>query len=216
MLFQDVKPGAAALSTVSEGGLAASARSSPTCPVWGHPQGWAMLLPMCFHGSARVGKSPAWKRACSAPTPVHRLSIHCKNIFIARAPWGDALILSKHWKPVSCMEKSPPRPNIKTSECESSIADFCPVIPGLYTSWMLNTHRGVWLTHVASFLHALAASSIETGLSEKSCPERSDTESVSVLLEFHRESGMRENYGKQKAKQKCDHSPDLWLKMPHC
>lgn len=150
--------------------------------------------------------------------PLRRLSssTYRKTIFISWAPWGEVSILPESWKPVSCMKKSPSSPNIKTSKHESSFAELCRVIPGLYTNWMLNTHWSVWLTHVASFLHALAASSIETGLSEKSCPKRSDAESVSVLLEFHRESGMRENYGKQKLKHKFDHNPDLWLKMLHC
>lgn len=99
-----------------------------------------------------------------------------KIFSLPKLPRREVLILPELWKPVSCVKKSPPSPNIKTSKRESSSAELCWVIPGLYTNWMLNTHRGVWLTHVASFLHALAASSIETGLSEKFCPERSDTE----------------------------------------
>lgn len=198
MLFQDVKPGAAAPSAVSKGWwarracfrlfphLSQSAFCGTCCPKLAHiscPGVWGACeagagCPRGGLGRVRAGKLQLWNTLTQPETLVCRMSsgIFYKNIFIAWAPWGEVLILPERRKPVSCMKKSPPSPNIKTSKRESSFTELCRVIAGLYTNWMLNTHQGVWLTHVASFLHALAEGSIEIGLSEKSCPKRSDTE----------------------------------------
>lgn len=127
-------------------------------------------------GWVRAGKLQLWNTLTQHACVQDELQCLLPKYFHCLSSPGEVLILPKHRKPVSCMKKSPPSPNIKTSKRESSFTELCRVIPGLYTNWMLNTHQGVWLTHVASFLHALAASSIETGLSEKSCPKRSDTE----------------------------------------
>lgn len=95
MLFQDVKPGAAAPSAVSEGGRAAPARSSPLCCRKGLSPG----LGIAAHTHPWVclgwGKPQLGNALTQPQTPVHRLSIHCKNIFIASAPRRDALILAE-------------------------------------------------------------------------------------------------------------------------
>lgn len=204
MLFQDVKPGTAVPSAVSKGwwvrrahsgssrtshGLpfVAQAPPGPTVhqPSAGHGAACAAgtAMPLCTHDGSGLGR----QTQVNSSFKMHSLSLRhpytgwapassAKIFSSPELPWREVLILPELWKPVSCVKKSPPSPNIKTSKRESSSAELCGVIPGLYTNWMLNTHRDVWLTHVASFLHALAASSIETRLSEKFCPERSDTE----------------------------------------
>lgn len=182
MLFQDVKPGATALSTLSKGwwvmqacsGFSHTSHNLPFVAHAPHQTGVhqlslqrdaaseaGVMIPMCTHGGSCLGwvnisRLQLWNALIQA-MPVHRLSfgIYCKNIFTACAPWGgEVLILPACWKPVPCMKKSPPSPNIKTSKHESSFAALFWFIAGLYTNWMLNTHQGVWLTHVTSFLHA--------------------------------------------------------------